>query len=417
MPLMPILTLAAAMATPAATPPTPATVALPIAVQAPSPSTVPSSPPAAVVLFFDRSGAERTLLLRGTSNAMTHRPLTAEDPVRVASISKLTVAIAVMRLVDQHKLRLDADLSTYLGWRLRHPAYPNRPITLAMLLGHRSGLTDGGDYGFPLDADLETELQNPMWWSTQRRPGGTFEYANVGFPVVAAVMEGATGERFDALMDRLVFRPLRIDACFNWVRCSDDAIARAVTLYRPNGDVAKDDLRGARPACPVVPARDGGCDLSLYRLTRSSASFSPQGGLRISPRGLSRIGQMMLREGEGLLSRRSWQQLQRLTPVEPAGSQNGLLCRYGLAMHSMGPETGRTGATCRADLLGDGHSYIGHTGDAYSLRSGLFVAPEQGVGVTWFVTQVPEAAPPGASSAFSAAEEATLREAGMVRRP
>lgn len=373
--------------------------------------------PAAVLMTFDRTGAEQTRVLRGMAHRATRRPLTADDPVRVASISKLVVAIGVMRLVDRRGIDLDADVSRYLGWTLRHPAYPDRPITLAMLLSHRSGLADGIDYVLPLDADLETALRDPAAWDRSRRPGGAFAYANINFPVIAAAMEGATGERFDRLMHQLVFAPLRIDACYNWTMCSDDVVARAVTLYRPNGDVARDDLGGQRPACPVVPARDGSCDLSTYRLARHGAAFSPQGGLRISARGLATIGQMLLRDGDRFLSPRSYRRLmqtQAVTPLASAsvgeGGEGSFFCRYGMAMHQLA--TPRAG--CRDDPIGDGRPRIGHSGDAYSLRSGLFIDRERGTGVVWFITENPEFnAPRGTRSAFTAAEEALIDAAGL----
>ncbi len=373
--------------------------------------------PAAVLMTFDRTGAEQTRVLRGFADRTTRRLVTADDPVRVASISKLVVALGVMRLVDQRRIDLDTDVSAYLGWRLRHPAYPDRTITLAMLLSHRSGLADGIDYILPLDGDLETSLRDPAAWDRSRRPGGTFAYANINFPVIAAAMEGATGERFDRLMHRIVFQPLRIDACYNWTMCSDDAVARAVTLYRPNGDVARDDLNGERPACPVVPARDGSCNLETYRLARHGAAFSPQGGLRISARGLSTIGQMLLRDGDRFLSPRAFRRLMQVQPVTalPAasvgeGGEGQFFCRYGLALHQLA--TNRPG--CRDDPIGDDRPRIGHSGDAYSLRSGLFVDRERGTGVVWFVTENPEFnAPRGTRSAFTAAEEALIDDAGL----
>jgi len=47
---------------------------------------------------------------------VAQRSVTIDDPVRVASISKLVVALGVMRLVEQGKLDLDRDVNAYLGW-------------------------------------------------------------------------------------------------------------------------------------------------------------------------------------------------------------------------------------------------------------------------------------------------------------
>ena len=62
--------------------------------------------------------------------------MTIDDPVRVASVSKMVTAIGVMKLVDEGKIDLASDVSRWLGWRLRNPNFPDRPITLSMLLSH-----------------------------------------------------------------------------------------------------------------------------------------------------------------------------------------------------------------------------------------------------------------------------------------
>ena len=367
--------------------------------------TLVSPPHAAVAVHFDRDGKVEARVATGLADRARGRPIGPDDPVRIASVSKLVVALGVLRLVEAGRLDLDRDVSDYLGWRLRHPAYPDRAISLADLLGHRSGLNDDTDYALPLDADLETALRNPAAWDNARPPGGDFAYANFNYPVVAAVVEAATGERFDKAMARLVFRPLGLDACFNWPTCGEAAVARAVVLYGADGSVVRDDLKGVPPSCPVVPASDGGCDIATYRLGRHGAGFSPQGGLRISANGLARIGVMLLRRGETFLKPESLARLEAMAPVRPTSGEGtgGFFCEYGMAMHSTGGPALRNPG-CRDDLFGDGRLRLGHSGDAYGLRSGLWFDLEGGDGIAYFVTQVPEGQK-GTRSAYSAAEE------------
>lgn len=363
------------------------------------------SPGAAVVVRFD---ARRILSVEasGPADAETGRAVTADDPVRIASVSKLVVALGVLRLVDQGKLDLDRDVSAYLGWRLRNPAFPDSAITLRHLLGHRSGLIDGDDrYIVPLGETLRDRLGEPGVWDGRHPPGGYFRYANFNFPVVASVMEAATGERFDRLMTRLVMRPLRLDACFNWLGCSDAAVARAVVLRGADGTVLRDDIKGSRPACPVVPAQDGSCDLARYRPGDNGALFSPQGGLRISMRDLAAIGQMMLVNGRGFLSPRGYAELAAPgRAIAPLGGERdgGFHCRFGLSVHWLA----NAGPGCADDPFGDGRRRHGHSGEAYGLRSGLWLDGRRGI--AFFVTAVPANAPRG-HSAFTTAEEAILR--------
>lgn len=371
---------------------------------------VAAVPPATVAVAFNRT-AMRTVLAEGHADKVAARAVTADDPVRIASVSKLVTALGVLRMVDAGQLDLDRDVSDYLGWRLRNPHFPDTPITLRLLLSHQSSLTDAADYLIPLGQTVQAHLANPAAWETAHAPGsGWYHYTNLNFPVVASVMERGGGQRFDHLMQRLVLAPLKLDACFNWSGCSPAKVARAVVLYRASGEVARDDLRGTAPDCLVFTADGAPCDLSGYRLGDNGGLFSPQGGLRISMRDLAKVGQMLGRGGKGFLSRAAFAELTRAqwrldgaNGLDEGGGQSGFNCAYGLALHRIGPPA----PGCRDDLFGDGRLRIGHSGEAYGLRSGLWVDPKTGQGLAFFTTQVPDDEPRG-RSAFTRAEEAVV---------
>jgi CubicO group peptidase (beta-lactamase class C family) len=222
------------------------------------------------------------------------------------------------------------------------------------------------------------------------------------------VMEKATGERFDKIMTRTVFKPLKLDAGYNWSGVSAGKVARAVVLYDITGPVRRDDLRGVPPPCPIFTQPNGSCDLSTYKIGDNGALFSPQGGMRISMHDLARIGQLMLRGGKGFLKPASMKML--TTPLWQYDGKNGdieggFFCRYGLAVQTLATPT----AGCKDDPFGDGRMRIGHAGEAYGLRSGLWVDQQRGTGVAFFVSAVPDGAPKGVS-AFTQAEEAQLRD-------
>jgi CubicO group peptidase (beta-lactamase class C family) len=85
-------------------------------------ATVPREPPvhAEVGVAFDRTG-EIASFADGIADAQSGRRVTADDPVRVASVSKMVVGIGVMKLVEQGRLDLAGDVSRWLGWPLRNP--------------------------------------------------------------------------------------------------------------------------------------------------------------------------------------------------------------------------------------------------------------------------------------------------------
>lgn len=373
-----------------------------------------TGPMAQVRVAFDRDGIVSTWAY-GYADKAAGRKVTADDPVRVASISKMVVAIGVMRLVEQGKLDLDADVSTQLGWTLRNPAYPDVPITLRLLLSHRSSLTDAaGYYAVPLDGDLRDITDQAKAWDAAHAPGTFHRYTNLNFPVVASVMEHATGERFDKLMQRLVLAPLGLHACYNWDSCDEATVAHAVVLYE-NGEPVKDNDHGRKPACAVVPARDGSCDLSTWKAGVNGALFSPQGGLRISANGLAKIGRMLLGDGmvDGvrLLTPASVREM--ATPVwtwapgngeTGEGDDDGFDCRYGLAVQTLATPLPK----CGDDPFGDGVARIGHAGNAYGLLSGLWVDRAGGTGVAYFATDL-DGMPHSPHSSFSAVEEQLAR--------
>jgi len=372
-------------------------------------ATVPDPPSAPGVAYawgtFDRVGLTASGA-SGLADRRTGRALTIDDPARVASITKLVVAIGAMRMVEAGQLDLDRDVSDYLGWRLRNPAFPDHPITLRLLLSHRASLQDEIEYwAIPLGTTLQQALANPAAFDSAHPPSTFFRYANLGYPVIASAMERASGERFDRLMERLVLRPLGLDACFNWTTCSDAAIARAAVLYAPDGTVLRDDQQGRRPDCPVLAPPE--CDLAAYRLGDNGALFSPQGGLRASVRDLAVIGRLLLNggrhEGERLLSEASVREM--TGPAWRFDSSNGVTdegfyCAYGLAVQALPVEQGG----CRDDLFGDGRQAFGHAGDAYGLRSGLWIDPARGVGIAYYATgNGPD--PPRGRSAYRRIEE------------
>src|SRR5690606_39652491 len=100
-------------------------------------------------------------------------------------------------------------------------------------------------------SELRGLLDDPRSWDAEHPPGSFFRYANLGFPLVAAAMERATGERFDLLMQRLVLQPLGIAGCYNWAACDEATAARAVVLYDDARTPARADHHGRKTARSV----------------------------------------------------------------------------------------------------------------------------------------------------------------------
>jgi len=375
-------------------------------------------PPASVVVAFDRESI-RPLIVEGLANRETGRAVAANDPVRIASISKLIMALTALRLMDEGKLDLDRDVSDYLGWQLRSPHHPDAPVTLAHLMSHRAGLSDRGGYSIPLGASLQAKFADPQSWRETGPPGeAAFEYANLGSPLVATVLEAASGERYDRLVERLMFAPLGVKACLNWIGCGPEMEARAVTLYRHTGEVAADGPDRLPPACTIPVAEGVECSLENYVPGTNASIFSPQGGVRIGMVDLAKIGQALLAEGGFVTSpkgRRAFNEAAFEDGLPAKGFRRNpgqqLFCVYVLHVQYIDVP----GSQCDDALFGGETTRAGHSGEAYGLLSGLWIAADGTSSFAFFTTENPP--PPGGedTGGFTDREKALMARAlGMV---
>ncbi|MGB3724004.1 MAG: serine hydrolase domain-containing protein, partial [Pacificimonas sp.] len=342
---------------------------------------------AAYVRVAWNAEGQRVVTARGS--AEPGRAASAAQPVRIASISKLVATIGLLRMVDGGRIDLDGDVSDYLGWQLRNPAAPDVPVTLTQILSHQAGLSDAGGYVVPLGTDLRDFIGPDSWRGTT--PGESFEYANLGSAVVATVMERVSGERFDRLMRRLVFAPMRVDACYNWDSCSEGARARGMMLPEPDGDVLRDDRAERLRDCQVYLGEGTMCDVTDYMPGTNGSLFSPQGGLRIGIADLARLGRALAVRDARLLSPESYDLLfGSPEALGEASRGDPVLCLYGLTIQRL------SNALCgQAPHMGP--DLWGHAGEAYHLRSGLWFDPEAGTGVAYVLTGLVDPAADGAS--------------------
>jgi D-alanyl-D-alanine carboxypeptidase len=344
-------------------------------------------------------------------------PLTSETSFRVASISKLVTALAVMQLVERGLVELDRDVGDYLGFALRNPHFPATPITTRMLLSHTSSLRDGDLYTAALP-DLLEDFFSPAGAlyahgahfaapqpGQDVTPGRFFCYANLNCGVLATIVERVTGQRFDLYVHDHILRPLEIDGGFNVNLLSDRAFQQIATLYRRqqwgvwslDGPWAPqvDDYRGVRPASPA-PVR-APCTLDEYRVGTNGTLFSPQGGLRISARDLVKIMQLFMNGGRcgdvQIVQPATLTQMLSVQWRYDADAANG--DPYGGLMRAWGLGPQRTTAhhdgARGAAGSGDRHAadstlqLWGHAGDAYGLLGGLWCDPAQRRGFIYII--------------------------------
>jgi CubicO group peptidase (beta-lactamase class C family) len=382
------------------------------------------------------------------------RPVDAQTLYRIASISKLITTIGVMRLVEEGRLDLDAEVSTYLGFPLRNPHFPADVITLRMLMSHTSSLRDDAGYYFDQKSGLTlADVLVPggrgygsgAMWATNAKAGAYFQYANLPWGVIGTVMERVTGERFDHLMRRLVLDPLELAGGFNPAEFTPAQQQNVATLYRKR---TADDREIWNPAGPWIPQTDD--FVTAPPVPRVDASYvagtngtlvGPQGNCRLTGEGLSHVMLMLSHQG-------TWNGRHVLKPASVAemlgeqwrfdgagqnGNSGGEFVEAAAdkdqlrAMNSWGLGVQRFTDLSQGAGKGDrlvepgGFRAVGHLGDAYGLTSAIVFDPETATGLIFLIGGVgadPKQTP-GAYSALSRYEERILSALYMhaIRRP
>ena len=143
-------------------------------------------------------------------------PITADSQFLAGSVTKLFVAAVALRLVADNRLHLDDTVDRFL------PGWPNGDqITVAMLLGHRSGMGDfGNDFSAQLRdlvvADLTRRFRYEQVLDLIRAippvapPGTTYHYTNANTIVLGAILQRITGQTLGQLVRAQVIDPLHL---------------------------------------------------------------------------------------------------------------------------------------------------------------------------------------------------------------
>ncbi|WP_159881478.1 serine hydrolase [Paenibacillus puerhi] len=157
---------------------------------------------------------DRVLLNKGYGYADVEKqqPVDPDRTVfRVASVSKVITATAVMQLAEQGKIELNKELSAYLG-DVRIPNETDTPLTMRHLLTNSTGFAYG-DTSESATQDLTREaplkqyvLENAP--TVVRKPGAFYRYDNLGFTIQGYVVEQVSGQPFGTYIQEHIYKPL-----------------------------------------------------------------------------------------------------------------------------------------------------------------------------------------------------------------
>ena len=132
----------------------------------------------------------------------------ARTLIRPGSVSKLVTWTALMQLVEQGKVDLDADVNSYLDFKI--PDREGQKILVRHLLDHRPGFEDRG--GITVE-DPKSYLPLREWMRSnipnRVRPSGVeTAYSNYGSALAGYIVERVSGRPFESYVQANIFRPL-----------------------------------------------------------------------------------------------------------------------------------------------------------------------------------------------------------------
>ena len=134
-------------------------------------------------------------------------PASAETVYRAGSVSKLFTDVAIMQLVEEGKIDLDAPVAEYVPDFKPEYKEGQKPITLRMLMAHRSGLireSPVGNYFDPTEPTLEKTVASLDGIGLVYDPGERMKYSNAAIALVGFTLEKSQNEKFEKYVQRRV---------------------------------------------------------------------------------------------------------------------------------------------------------------------------------------------------------------------
>lgn len=314
----------------------------------------------AAVAIVDRAGV---VLTRGYGAAALSplRPMDADTLLRVGSISKTAVWIAILQLVEQGKISLDDPINSLLPEALRIPDEGFRqPIRVRHLMTHSAGFEDSVLEGVFVDdpvrlAPLDNYLASHRVHRV-REPGVLAAYSNYGAALAGALVAHVSGQSWHDYAEERVLRPL--------------GMVRAT--YREPYPEALAQARGLASPMPTIAAAE-----TTRGFVRSAGAFHPQPFEYVAneaPAGaLSASANDMAAYMRALLDPAT---------MEKAGvlrAETALALREGLFANT--PQLGALRHGFLDFSFVRGRRAFGHTGDLIFEHSTMEIYPDEGVAI------------------------------------
>lgn len=270
-------------------------------------------------------------------------PATAETIYRVGSVSKLFTDIAIMQLVEQGKLNLDAPASHYIpAFQPRNPF--GKPITLRQMMSHRSGLVREppvGNYFDPTEPSLAKTIGSLNNTALVYSPETHTKYSNAAIATVGYALERIAGQPFVKYLKRAVLDPLGL----------------AHSSFEPTPEITRN----------LAKAYMWTVDGRVFEAPTFQLGIGPAGSMYTTVTDLGRFMSALFASGRGVLKPATLEQMWTPQFAKP-GQKTG----FGIGFH-----------------LGEleGHRQVGHGGAIYGFATSLETLPDEKLGVVVVTTK------------------------------
>jgi CubicO group peptidase (beta-lactamase class C family) len=151
---------------------------------------------------------------------------------QLGSVSKLFTGAALMKLYEDGQIDLDADINNYLPFPIRHPNFPETPITIRMLLTHTSSFADAEQLQYDLyvvgDSEMSIEelcnkyfRKNGEFYNDENweewEPGTKWDYCNWNFVLIGYIIEQFTQMPYHEYSQKYILDPLEMKSAGWWL--------------------------------------------------------------------------------------------------------------------------------------------------------------------------------------------------------
>lgn len=298
----------------------------------------------------------------GYSDLANKIPATTKSMFRIASMSKSFTAMAILKLRDENKVKLDEPIKSYLPEMKGQQLTADAPlITVRHLLTHSAGFPEDNPWGDRQLAVTEDDFQDMLEGgiSFSNVPGVAYEYSNMGFAMLGMIIKQQTLTHYSDYIAKQIWKPLGMtDAEWEYTKVPANVLAKGYR-WLDNKYVEQPMLHDG------IYGAMGGMIVSIESFAKYVALHEQAWPARNDAE-------------NGIIKRSSIREMHQPWRI------SGLNANYKYPSGRPSPLATAYAYGLRWSRDGEGRETIGHTGGLPGFGSNWVILPEYGIGVMFF---------------------------------